>query len=112
MRSAFERRRELVLSLLAGTPGLTLFPPEGAFYLFVGVEAYLGPRSGGTFAPQSDEELAAWVLEETGVATVPGSAFAAPGHLRISFAASEAVLEEGLVRLRRALESLGERRGR
>lgn len=106
MRDAFQGRRALVLSLLEGTPGLEVFPPEGAFYAFVGVHALLGTSTGAGTRFGSDEELASWILEETGVATVPGTAFAAPGHIRISFAASEAQLREALQRIRRALEGL------
>jgi aspartate aminotransferase len=106
MRVAFEHRRDLCLELLAGIPGLDLFTPEGTFYLFPRVSAFLGPR-GGSPGIMSDGELVSWLLDETGVATVPGSAFAAPGHLRISFAASEDSLRKGLTLLRRALEKLG-----
>jgi aspartate aminotransferase len=107
MRDAFESRRSIVLSLLEGTPGLHVFPPEGAFYVFVGVQALLDRPKGSGPRFTSDEELAAWLLEETGVATVPGTAFAAPGHIRISFAASEEQLREALQRVRGAIASLG-----
>jgi aspartate aminotransferase len=106
MRAAFERRRDLCLKILAGTPGLDLFAPEGTFYLFPRVSSFLGPRKGSE-GIAGDAELVSWLLDETGVATVPGSAFAAPGHLRISFAASEESLEKGLGLLRKALEKLG-----
>lgn len=109
MRAAFERRRDLVVELLSGVPGLELFRPEGTFYLFPRVTSFLGRRpSGPEFATDSD--LVTWLLEETGAAMVPGSAFAAPGHLRISFATSEATLERGLGSVRRALEKVGPRK--
>jgi aspartate aminotransferase len=106
MRAAFERRRDLCLRILNRIPGLDLFAPEGTFYLFPRVSAFLGPRPGSD-GIADDGELVSWLLDETGVATVPGSAFAAPGHLRISFAASDESLEKGLGLMRDALVRLG-----
>jgi len=110
MRAVFERRRDLVMRILRGTAGLDLFEPEGAFYLFPRVSSFLGARKGGG-GLNSDAELVSWLLDETGVATVPGGAFHAPEYLRISFAASEETLETGLGLLRGALEKLGPVRG-
>lgn len=106
MRAAFERRRDLCMRILDRVPGLDLFAPEGTFYLFPRVSAFLGPRPDAA-GIAGDKELVTWLLEQTGVATVPGSAFAAPGHLRISFAASEESLEKGLGLMRDALLRLG-----
>ena len=106
MRAAFERRRDLVMRLLKGIDGCELFAPEGTFYVFPRIEAFLGPRRNGK-ALNTDNDLVHWLLEQTGVATVSGTAFAAPGHIRISFAASEESLERGLGAMRKALEELG-----
>jgi aspartate aminotransferase len=103
MREAFERRRDLVMRILDGTPGCDFFRPEGTFYLFPRVRSILTKGGQG---PKTDPELVSWLLEETGVATVPGEAFSAPGHLRISFAVEERTLERGLRLLRGALERL------
>jgi len=106
MRSTFERRRDLVVERLQGIKGLRFVPPEGTFYLFLDVSAFL--RGAGSVGdPDSDVDLAAWLLEETGVVTVPGTAFAAKGFLRISFATSEDELDEGLTLMCEALERLG-----
>jgi aspartate aminotransferase len=99
MRVAFERRRDLVLEAIADIPGVSCTPPDGAFYAFLDVRAQLG-RSFGGVRLDDDVALADQLLERTRVALVPGSAFCAPGHLRLSYAASEADLREGLARLK------------
>jgi aspartate aminotransferase len=101
MRSAFERRRQIVLEGLAAL-GLPCRAPEGAFYAFIDVRAQLGHSLFGRVVAD-DNALAELLLEETRCAFVPGSAFLAPGYLRMSYAASEAQIREGLSRLGRAL---------
>jgi aspartate aminotransferase len=98
MRQAFERRRELTVSGLAAIPGLRCRKPEGAFYAFFDVRAFLGRELAGAFVAD-DADLAELLLERAGAAFVPGSAFCAPGHLRMSYAASEADIRLGLTRL-------------
>lgn len=100
MKSAFARRRALMLEELAEVPGVETVAPDGAFYVFPDFSRYVGDR----FA--DDVALATWLLEEKLVASVPGSAFGAPGHLRMSFASSDEDLTEGLSRIRAAIESL------
>jgi aspartate aminotransferase len=102
MRAAFERRRELAVTGLNAIPGLRCRKPEGAFYAFFDVSAYLGRTLGGR-AISDDVALAEYLLEEAHCAFVAGSAFLAPGYLRMSYAASETQIREGLVRLARAL---------
>ncbi|MBL4688971.1 MAG: 16S rRNA (guanine(966)-N(2))-methyltransferase RsmD, partial [Nannocystaceae bacterium] len=82
MREAFARRRTLALAGLAEVAGVSVQPPDGAFYVFADVSRHVGP---GT-AHDTDVALATWLLEEKLVATVPGTPFGAPGHLRISYA--------------------------
>jgi len=102
MVEAFERRRDLVVAGLRDIPGLRCPVPDGAFYAFPSVEAFVGRSLGGrTIA--SSEDLAVHLLESEAVAVVPGEAFGAPGYVRISFAASEERIREGLMRMRRAL---------
>jgi aspartate aminotransferase len=67
--------------------------PQGAFYVLADVRAYITGRV------ENDVRLAESLLEEHGLATVPGSAFGAPGHLRLSFATSEAEIRRGVSRL-------------
>jgi aspartate aminotransferase len=98
MRQAFERRRELVLQRIEQIPGVSCRPPEGAFYVLIDVRAQLGRTLGGRLIAD-DIALAELLLDQARVAVVPGSAFCAPGYLRLSYAASEADLRAGLERI-------------
>lgn len=103
MRQAFERRRALAVDGLNAIAGLHCRKPEGAFYAFFDVRSYLGKTLAGRFIAD-DVALAEYLLEEAHCAFVAGSAFLAPGYLRMSYAASEAQISEGLVRLSHALQ--------
>jgi aspartate aminotransferase len=105
MRRAFEARRRLVLTGLEAIPGVRCRAPEGAFYALFDVRSYLGRRLEGQLV-DGDVALAELLLERTHCAFVPGSAFCAPGYLRMSYAASEAQISEGLQRLAQFLTSL------
>ncbi|MEQ9569309.1 MAG: pyridoxal phosphate-dependent aminotransferase [Longimicrobiales bacterium] len=94
MREAFRRRRDLVVRLFdQKLPGLPYLRPDGAFYLFFRVDSLFdeGRESAGA--------VCSWILEEAGVAVVPGEAFGAPRFARMSFAASDAQLEEAVRRI-------------
>lgn len=97
MREAFDRRRQIMFEALSAIPGVALDEPQGAFYAFPSVEDLLGRPLGGRIATSS-MELAALLLDEIEIAVVPGEAFGAPGHVRLSFALSDADLIEGLDR--------------
>jgi len=101
MRQAFERRRDLVVSMLNEAPGLHCNTPDGAFYVFPSVQGCLGKttKAGKTLA--TDEDFVLALLEEEGVATVHGSAFLFPGYMRISYAASDESLKEACTRIQR-----------
>ncbi|MDR3037987.1 MAG: pyridoxal phosphate-dependent aminotransferase [Candidatus Adiutrix sp.] len=105
MTASFARRRDLVLELLAGIPGLAVPRPQGAFYVFPDVSAYLG-KKWGRRAPADVDALAGYLLEEAGAAIVPGSGFGDGRTLRLSYAVSEADIERGLGRVRAALLKL------
>jgi len=100
MRAEFEARRDLIVGLIRQIPGLTIPEPKGAFYAFPNVSAYLG----GSLA--TDEDLATYLLTEAKVATVPGSVFEGPGHLRMSYATSREDIEKGMARIADALGRL------
>jgi len=106
MRRAFDRRRLAMHSALSAIPGVACPVPEGAFYCFPSVAELLGrPLRGQT--PQSSAELAKLVLEEVGVAVVPGEAFGAPGCFRLSYALGDTDLAEGVSRLATILSEVG-----
>ena len=90
-----------VVGLLNECPGLRCLTPEGAFYVFPSMNACIGKTSAGGTKIVDDESFVTALLEEQGVAAVHGSAFMFPGHFRISYATSEAVLEEGCTRIQR-----------
>jgi aspartate aminotransferase len=101
----YQARRDLVVERLARIPGVVCPPPAGAFYAFPDVSACFAAGEAGSLP------LARYLLDEARVAVVPGEAFAAPGHLRLSFACSRQVLAEGLDRMADALHARGRRAG-
>jgi aspartate/methionine/tyrosine aminotransferase len=97
MRSAFDRRRRTMTAMLNAIDGVSCPEPEGAFYCFPNVSGLLGRSLGGRVA-HSSAELAETLLETVKIAVVPGEAFGAPGHFRLSYALGDADLAEGLER--------------
>lgn len=105
MRQAFERRRNLVVSLAREIPGLIVNEPKGAFYLFPEVSSYFG-KSNGSHVINNASDLAMYLLEEGHVATVAGDAFCAPGYIRLSYATSDDNIKEAMKRIAVALAAL------
>jgi len=93
MREAFAKRRQTMLSMLAEAPGISCAEPSGAFYVFPSVAELLGERY------PTAEALAEGLLEEAGIAVVPGGSFGAPGFIRLSYALSDSELERGVTRM-------------
>ncbi|MGH7692925.1 MAG: aminotransferase class I/II-fold pyridoxal phosphate-dependent enzyme, partial [Candidatus Dormibacteria bacterium] len=102
MRQTFARRRDAILSHLDQLSGFECPAPDGAFYVFPSVTGVLGREVAGRRIDTS-EQLAGVLLDEAKVAVVPGEAFGAPGHLRLSYALAEPQLEEGMARIRSLL---------
>lgn len=104
MRQAFARRRQIMVDMLREIHGFQVPDPQGAFYVFPRVEEVLGqpiPGSKDGRVANTSAELAEIILEEALVAVVPGEAFGAPGHMRLSYALSDEALVEGLTRLQK-----------
>jgi len=97
MRRAFDRRRQIMSTMLNDIDGVSCPVPEGAFYCFPDVSGLLGRPLGGRVATSSSE-LADILLETIQIAVVPGEAFGAPGHFRLSYALGDDDLVEGLER--------------
>ncbi len=95
----FQGRRDLVVSGLNANTGLDCLTPEGAFYVFPSVKNLLGRTSGGGTLLKDDEAFVLALLAETGVALVHGTAFGLPGHMRLSYAASNAELADAVSRI-------------
>jgi aspartate aminotransferase len=102
MRESYRRRRDMVVAGLSGIPGIKLAPIPATFYAFPDVSAFIGRH------PQASnvDSLCDWLLEEHGVTTVPGSAFGDHKCIRLSFAASESDIAQGLERLKRGFAAL------
>ena len=99
MVDEYRRRRDLFVDGLNQIPGISCLSPRGAFYAFPNVSEL----------PVGADDFADYLLEQAGVATLPGSAFGSHGqdHLRMCFAAGVEDLQEGLERIRMAAEALG-----
>ena len=98
MRTAFDRRRQAMTSMLDAIDGVTCPLPGGAFYCYPSVKGVLGKEIRGR-RPRTSTELAEVVLDEVGVAVVPGEAFGTPGYFRLSYALGDDDLREGVGRL-------------
>jgi aspartate aminotransferase len=104
MRTAFDRRRQVMAALLNEAPGVVCPLPEGAFYCYPSVKGVLGKELAGR-VPTTSAELAELLLDEADVAVVPGEAFGTDGYFRLSCALGDADLEEGVTRLVKLLSS-------
>jgi aspartate aminotransferase len=102
MRAAFDRRRQVMTSMLNEVPGVVSPLPDGAFYCYPSVKGLLGKEIAGR-RPETSSELAEILLEEADVAVVPGEAFGTNGYFRLSCALGDADLEEGVSRLAKLL---------
>lgn len=105
MRVAFQRRRDLVVSLAREIPGIKVNEPQGAFYLFPEVSSYFGKKHGDKVINNA-ADLAMYLLEEGHVATVDGEAFCLPGYIRLSYATSDDNIREAMRRIKEALARL------
>ena len=100
MIAEYERRRRYVVERLNGMAGLSCANPGGAFYAFPNISSYLGSEVGDSVA------FSTWLLRQSGVAVVPGSAFGMEGHVRISFATSMENLVTGMDLMEDALAKM------
>ena len=105
MRRIFQQRRDMVFELLSAIPGVKVRLPQGAFYFFPDVSSYYG-KSCGNRKIENSTDMAFYLLEEAGVATVMGSAFGDDRCIRLSYATSEDLLREALRRIKEALARL------
>jgi aspartate aminotransferase len=99
MRRAFQQRYDYFRVALNGIPGVDCPSCDGAFYAFPSFQGVIDNIA----ALHNDVELAEWLMETAGVSTVPGTPFGAPGHLRLSYAASLEYLEDAVQRIKSAV---------
>lgn len=105
MIAGFLKRRDLMLSLLSEIPGLGVNLPQGAFYIFPDVSAFIGKRHGDTVI-ESSLDLTSYLLNTVHLATVGGEAFGCDKSIRLSYATSEDQIIEAIKRLKQGLEAL------
>jgi len=105
-RKAFERRRDLVVSMLNQAKGISCPSPEGAFYVYPSCADLIGRKAPTGKVIEDDTTFCAELLEAEGVAVVQGSAFGLGPNFRVSYATSESVLEEACSRIQRFTASL------
>ncbi|MBE1295419.1 pyridoxal phosphate-dependent aminotransferase [Phycobacter azelaicus] len=102
----FRARRDMVVSALNEIPGITCAAPDGAFYVFPSCQGILGCQTPDGKLLETDADFCAYVLAFTGLAIVPGRAFGLPGHFRLSYAYARRDLQDGCLRLKRAVAAL------
>jgi len=95
MRVEFEKRRDMACELINKIDGLTTIKPNGAFYLYVNIKG----------VTNDSMKFSKDLLEEVGVAVVPGVAFGLEGYFRLSFATSEDIIKDGISRIKKFIEN-------
>ncbi|MEZ5722586.1 MAG: pyridoxal phosphate-dependent aminotransferase [Paracoccaceae bacterium] len=98
-REVFQRRRDLVVSMLNAAEGIDCPTPEGAFYVYPSIAGCIGKTSAGGTKIDTDEDFSRALLEETGVAVVFGAAFGLSPNFRVSYATSDEALQEACTRI-------------
>jgi len=106
MLATYAIRRKWLIAELNTIPGMSCLQPDGAFYAFPSITPWLGKRTTAGQVLVDDVAVCAWLLEEAGVALVPGTAFGAPGHVRFSYAVAQEVLQDAVNRVAAAAATL------
>lgn len=105
-RAAFEKRRDLVVDGIGQIDGLTLSPPDGAFYAYIGCAGLIGRKTPKGVILDDDTAVSNYLLNEGRVASVPGVAYGLSPYFRISTATSEDVLTQAIARIKEAVSEL------
>ena len=105
MKSAFKKRRDLMVGLLDGLPKVTCSMPGGAFYAFPDFSSFLNKEGDGKILKDTFD-ISEYILNSASVVTVPGDGFGAPGHIRFSYATSTSVIKKGIERVSSALSNI------
>ena len=106
MRASFKERRDFMVKQLNSIEGVSCFSPGGAFYVFPDISTYLGSLSPTGTTIESSTDLCLYLLNEAGLALVPGDAFGEPNGLRMSYAAAMEDLVEAMNRFKHGLAEL------
>lgn len=105
MREQFKKRRDYLVDALNAIEGVSCFTPGGAFYVFPDISDYIGTKKPDSTPIGSSTDLCLYLLDEFGLALVPGDAFGEPNGIRLSYAASMEDLEEAMKRLKKGLKT-------
>ncbi|HHX20696.1 MAG TPA: pyridoxal phosphate-dependent aminotransferase [Clostridiales bacterium] len=105
MRLAFERRRDLMLELSSGIPGIACAPPQGAFYVLMNIQGLVGKRYQGQEI-RNDEDFTELLLEHKLVSVVSGTPFCAPNCVRLSYAIADDTIREAMRRIAEFVKEL------
>lgn len=106
MRDSFRERRDFIYGKLSDIPGVRCFKPSGAFYVFPDISHYLNKKTSEGDIVKTSTDLCLYLLEEHGLATVPGDAFGEPNGIRLSYASSMEDLTKAMNRLEVGLGQL------
>ena len=106
MRDEFKKRRDFMVKSLNAIDGVDCFTPGGAFYVFPDISAHLGKSTPDGNKLNTSTDLCLYLLDQFGLAVVPGDAFGEPNGLRMSYSAAMSDLEEAMDRFRNGLNSL------
>ena len=105
MVEEYQQRRDLICKGLTAITGISCYKPQGAFYVFPNMGAYLGKNHKGEQITNTSQ-LTGYLLDEAQVAVVPGAEFGAEGYLRLSYPIAPDVISEGIARIKEALTGL------
>ncbi|NWH09490.1 MAG: pyridoxal phosphate-dependent aminotransferase [Alphaproteobacteria bacterium] len=105
-QAAFQKRRDLVVSMLNQASGISCPRPEGAFYVYPSIKGLIGKKTAKGEVIRTDEDFAGLLLEGEGVAVVHGAAFGLSPYFRISYATADRLLEDACARIQRFCASL------
>lgn len=104
--AVFQTRRDCMVEGLRRVPGVRCLLPDGAFYTFPSVHGLLGARTADGKVLSSDVDVMTYLLNEVGLATIDGTSYGMPGHLRMSFATSLAQIDAGCAAMQHAVNRL------
>jgi len=105
MKTAFKKRRDLIISLLNELPYISCTKPKGAFYAFPDFSQYLNKYGNGKLLKDTFD-ISEYILKMARVVTVPGDGFGAPGHIRFSYAVNRETIKKGIYKLKLAIEKI------
>ena len=107
MKRSFLKRRDLIVRLLNGLPGVKCAKPNGAFYVFPDFSSYLNRKGNGKLLKDTFD-ISEYILDSVQVVTVPGDGFGSSEHIRFSYATNRKIIQEGMDRVKKALEMIEE----